>query len=219
MPYIGGMAGSTRERMISTTARLLQQRGYHGASLNDILSESGAPRGSLYFHFPGGKDELVIEATRATVSEATAQLRQTLAAAKNPARGVRTFFEDTARIMSESGFKFGCPVAPLILDEAGGVRKVEEICREAFDEWTGLFQQAFVRSGIPPRRAETLSLLVESAMEGLMLIARAYRDVTPMMRVAKELEAAIDAALPASKGARERSPHRIAPKRDKRSIG
>ena len=55
------MATDTRTRMIEATALLLRRRGYHGTSLNDILSASGAPRGSLYFHFPGGKDQLVIE--------------------------------------------------------------------------------------------------------------------------------------------------------------
>jgi len=54
------MANDTRTRILDTTALLLRQRGYHGTSLNDILSASGAPRGSLYFHFPGGKDQLVI---------------------------------------------------------------------------------------------------------------------------------------------------------------
>ena len=58
------MATDTRTRMIEATALLIRQRGYHGTSLNDILSASGAPRGSLYFPFQGGKDQLVVEVTR-----------------------------------------------------------------------------------------------------------------------------------------------------------
>lgn len=196
------MASDTRERMILTTARLLQHRGYHGTSLNDILAESGAPRGSLYFHFPGGKDELAVQATRAAVEEATAYIRRTLAEAKTPAKAVRAFFEGAADVMSESGYTFGCPVAPVILDASGGVRELEELCRTAFDEWTGLFRQAFIDAGIPRKRAEALSLLVESSIEGLLLIARAYRDVSPIRTVAKELEAAIQAAMPAPTPAR-----------------
>src|SRR5918995_6164693 len=97
------MANDTRIRMIEATALLLRQRGYHGTSLSDILSESGAPRGSLYFHFPGGKDQLVIEATRAAVEETTAALRETLAEASSPARGVRAFAEAVAGLGRESG--------------------------------------------------------------------------------------------------------------------
>ena len=67
------MAKDTSARMIEATARMLQHRGYHGTALSDILEASGAPRGSLYFHFPGGKDQLAIEATRAAVEETTAR--------------------------------------------------------------------------------------------------------------------------------------------------
>lgn len=61
----------------------------YGTSLSDILEGSGAPRGSLYFHFPGGKDQLVLEATRAAVAEATHALEQTLTAADDRAEAVR----------------------------------------------------------------------------------------------------------------------------------
>ena len=74
------MANDTRTRILETTALLLRQRGYHGTSLNDILSASGAPRGSLYFHFPGGKDQLVIEVTRDSVAGVTQRLGEALAA-------------------------------------------------------------------------------------------------------------------------------------------
>ena len=73
------MAKDTRTRMLETTARLLQHRGYHGTALSDILEASGAPRGSLYFHFPSGKDQLVVEATRLAVEQTSHFLRETLA--------------------------------------------------------------------------------------------------------------------------------------------
>ena len=95
------MASDTRTRMLEATARLLRQRGYHGTSLNDILAASGAPRGSLYFHFPGGKDQLVIEVTRASVADVAARLRETLTAEKSPGVAIRKIFAATARMLDE----------------------------------------------------------------------------------------------------------------------
>ena len=77
--------------MVEATARLLQLRGYYGTSLNDILEASGAPRGSLYFHFPGGKDQLVLEATRKTVDEVT----ELLVEAEQPRCTVAAHFDAT----------------------------------------------------------------------------------------------------------------------------
>lgn len=189
------MATNTRKRMIEAAGRLLQHRGYHGTSLNDILAESGAPRGSLYFHFPGGKDELVIEATRTSIAQATEVLRAALAGARSPAAAIRKFFEETAGLLVESEFSFGCPVAPVVLDAPEGAAEIDRLCRAAFEEWTALYREAFVAAGVPRRRAETLALLVESTHEGLMLIARARRDARPMIRAARELEMMIAAAI------------------------
>jgi len=190
------MAKDTRARMIETTARLLQHRGYHGTSLNDILEQSGAPRGSLYFHFPGGKDQLAIEATRAAVEEATQALRQSLAESKTPAQGVRAYAEAAAQLMRETDYTFGCPVAPVILDAAGGVAELADLCRQAFDTWAGMMRAAFVAAGMPAKRAQALALLVMSSIEGLLLIVRANRDCSALMTVAAELERIVAADLP-----------------------
>src|SRR5215813_14477963 len=139
------MTKDTRTRMIETTARLLQHRGYHGTSLSDILERSGAPRGSLYFHFPGGKDQLAIEATRAAVDEATEALRASLAEAKTPGQGVRAYAEAAARLIRETDYTLGCPVAPVILDAAGGVDELGALCKEAFESWTAMLRAAFVQ--------------------------------------------------------------------------
>jgi TetR/AcrR family transcriptional repressor of lmrAB and yxaGH operons len=190
------MAKDTRARMIETTARLLQHRGYHGTSLNDILEQSGAPRGSLYFHFPGGKDQLAIEATRAAVEEATQALRQSLAESKTPAQGVRAYAEAAAQLMRETDYTFGCPVAPVILDAAGGVAELADLCRQAFDTWAAMMRAAFVAAGMPPRRAQALALLAVASIEGALLHARANRDCGGLMTIAAELEALVAAELP-----------------------
>ena len=190
------MAKDTRTRMIETTARLLQHRGYHGTSLNDILEQSGAPRGSLYFHFPGGKDQLAIEATRAAIAQATHELRETLAQARTPAQGVRAYAEAAGRLMRETDYTFGCPVAPVILDAAGGVAELADLCRRAFETWADMMRTAFVATGMSARRAQALALLVLSSIEGLLLIARANRDCSALMTVAAELERVVGADLP-----------------------
>jgi TetR/AcrR family transcriptional repressor of lmrAB and yxaGH operons len=190
------MAKDTRARILETTARLLQHRGYHGTALSDILEESAAPRGSLYFHFPDGKNQIVMEATRAAVAKATLALQETLAGAKNPAQGVRAYLERAARIMPETDYTFGCPVAPVILDANAGLTELAELCRGAFEEWIDLLQASFVEAGVPRRRASALAQLVISSIEGSMLLARAYRKSGPLMAVAAELEMIVAAALP-----------------------
>lgn len=190
------MAKDTRSRMIETTARLLQHRGYHGTALSDILAASEAPRGSLYFHFPGGKEQLALEATRAAVEETTSYLGQCLADAKTPAQGVRAFVDATAQLMRDSGYTFGCPVAPVILDGSGDLGEFDSLCRETLRRWMAMLRESFAAAGIPERRARTSALLVVAAIEGALLIARAFRDCGPITDLAAELESLVAADLP-----------------------
>ncbi|ESY91801.1 TetR/AcrR family transcriptional regulator [Mesorhizobium australicum] len=193
------MATHTRTRMIEATALLLRRRGYHGTSLNDILSASGAPRGSLYFHFPGGKDQLVVEVTRASVAEVTERLGEALAAERDPAVAVHHIYQSVGRMLEDNEFSLGCPVAPVVLDSPGDVPDLVELCRSAFEQWIGLLREAFVRAGVPERRAQALALLVESSLEGLMVIARATRDRSSLNAVADEVAVLIEQAVLAGK--------------------
>jgi len=190
------MAGEVRERMVEGAMALLARQGLDATSFSEVLAATGAPRGSLYHHFPGGKDELAIEATRAAVDEATEALRDALAKAKNPARGVRAYLEAAAHLLRETDYTFGCPVAPVILDAAGGVAELAELCRQAFETWAGMMRAAFVAAGLPGKRAQALALLVMSSIEGLLLIARANRDCSALATVAAELERVVAADLP-----------------------
>ena len=195
------MASDTRTRMLEATGRLIRERGYHGTSLNDILALSGAPRGSLYFHFPGGKDQLVIEVTRASVAEVAVKLGEHLDAAKSPALAVRRIAESTAEMLKASDYARSCPVAPVVLDSTTDIPELTALCREAFEQWIGLLRAAFVKSGIPEKRARSLAMLVEASLEGMMVICRATRDYKPMLLVADELATVLEGAEKAGKSA------------------
>ena len=181
--------------MLEATGRLIRERGYHGTSLNDILAASGAPRGSLYFHFPGGKDQLVIEVTRGSVAEVAAALREELTAAKSPALAVRRIAESIAQMLEVSDYARSCPVAPVVLDSTSEIPELTALCRRAFEEWIGLLREAFVHAGIAEKRARSLAMLVEATLEGMMVICRAIRDSEPMLSVAAELEAVLEEAV------------------------
>lgn len=190
------MAADTRNRMLDATATLLQRRGYHGTSLNDILAASGAPRGSLYFHFPGGKDQLVLEASRAAVERVTRHRRDVLAAAASPAAAVNAFAEGIVQLLEETDYQLGCPIAPIVLDGTSEAADLAELCRATFVEWIGLLRDSFAQAGIAEKRADALALLTQSSFEGALLIGRAYRDSAPVRTVAAELEAMVAAATP-----------------------
>lgn len=191
------MAKGTRTRMIETTAGLVHRRGFHGTSLNEILEQSGAPRGSLYYHFPGGKEELVLEATREGVAVITQVLSEILTEASDPADGVRAFFGAAAGELRNSRYVFGCPVAPIVLDSPES-SALAEVCREALEEWQRVLVEGLDSAGIEHGRAESLATVIICGLEGGLLLARARRDTAPLETVAEELTSMVRSALPRS---------------------
>ncbi|MCH8506434.1 MAG: TetR/AcrR family transcriptional regulator [Ectothiorhodospiraceae bacterium] len=194
------MSRDTRARMIETTARLIQTRGLHGVSLSDILNESGAPRGSLYFHFPGGKEALVLEAMRAGIDEATRILRECLANAKHPAAGVQSFFQAAAGEMTDSNYAFGCPVAPIVLEGPGADSELADACQAAFDEWMDLYREALIKAGLKPKRAGRLARMIVASLEGALIMARSERSTNCITQVGDELAALIITSVKNVKG-------------------
>src|SRR5436305_13853108 len=100
---------SARQDMIRTAAMLMRERGVEATSFSDVLEESGAPRGSIYHHFPGGKGELVEESTR-WAAEWIAQ-GERAALQRGPLHMLKVLFEFWRRVLRDSEFDAGCPVA------------------------------------------------------------------------------------------------------------
>jgi TetR/AcrR family transcriptional repressor of lmrAB and yxaGH operons len=188
------MASNARERMVETTASLVHRRGFHGTSLSDILVESGAPRGSLYYHFPGGKEELVLEATRQGIANVTTLLKDVLTGTPDVAGGVRAFIEAAAHMLRDSRFVFGCPVAPIVLDSPES-SALAEVCREALQEWQQVLVEGLGSGGIERARAESLATVVVCTLEGGLMLARARRDIAPLDAIAEEVASMVKNAL------------------------
>jgi TetR/AcrR family transcriptional regulator, lmrAB and yxaGH operons repressor len=190
----------TREHMIESTSGLVHRLGFHGTSLNEVLTESGAPRGSLYYHFPGGKEQLVLEATRQGVASVTQLLKEALADSPDPADGVRAFVDAAAHVLRDSGYVFGCPVAPIVLDSPES-SALAEVCQEALEEWQQVLVEGLNSAGIERGRAESLATMIVCGLEGGLILARARRDTAPLDAVADEFALMVRSALPLSEQA------------------
>jgi TetR/AcrR family transcriptional regulator, lmrAB and yxaGH operons repressor len=185
----------TRERMLEATARLLHQRGYRGVSLNEILIESDAPRGSLYHHFPEGKDQLVQEAMLREVERIDRFLLDAFHEAADPVEGVRAYVGAAAEELRTSGFVLGCPVAPIILDSPEASSDLARACRKSIERWHQILRDRLRTAGLASHRAESLASLVVSAVEGALILARGRRDTAPLDAVQEELVALLSDAL------------------------
>ena len=183
----GGARRSSREAFIATTARLLRRQGYAATGLSEIVTASGAPRGSLYFHFPGGKEELASAAIERSGAELTVAIEGVLASEPRLGAALGLLVDALAVGLERSGYADGCPVATAALEASACAPSVLAAAQGAFDAWLGALERRMVAGGLAPAQAQRRAVLVLCAIEGALLLSRTRRDATALMQVREEL--------------------------------
>jgi len=194
------MAGSERgprERMVFSAAQLIRRDGVAATGMREVAAHAAAPRGSLQHYFPGGKEQLVIEAVGWAGRYAGNRVARFLAALPEPTPG--GLFTEMVRQWTDeyetSGFAGGCPVAAATVDCAESSASTREASSAAFSTWADAVAGALADMGVPRERAPALATLMISSLEGAILMARAERDTRPLRTVAGELGPLLDAAV------------------------
>jgi TetR/AcrR family transcriptional repressor of lmrAB and yxaGH operons len=179
---------SSREAFVSSTAKLLRRQGYAATGLNEIVARSGAPRGSLYFHFPGGKQELALAAMEHSGEQLRGAIAAVMASPGGAARTVGGLIDALAAGLEASGYRDGCPIATVTLEAAAGSEPVRLTAERVFSSWLSELESALVAEGAEPEAARRRAMLVLAAAEGGLLLARAQRDTAPLTAVRDELQ-------------------------------
>jgi TetR/AcrR family transcriptional repressor of lmrAB and yxaGH operons len=181
-------ASDSKGKTLAAAARLFRRQGYHGTALHDILAAGGSPRGSLYFHFPKGKEEIG-EAALTLAGEA---VRQAIAHAAQTSENAEIFLTRIARGMAsdleKSSFSEGCPIATTALETAAQSDVLGAATRNAFKTWENEIKGGLERFGVISDEAELVATLVLSQLEGALLLARTYRSLEPMHRAEQALK-------------------------------
>jgi AcrR family transcriptional regulator len=185
-----------RERMIVSTALLVRERGARATSLDAVLEHSGAPRGSVYHHFPGGREQLLREATDYAGEYVAQRLERNVA--EDPLAALDSLLEEYRARLLASDFRAGCPVVAVAVESGEDGPDLRDHVVAAFDRWRQVFARGFAAAGIDEGRAEELALLVVSGFEGALILSRAYKDLGPLESMVREIGGRIEAELAAA---------------------
>jgi AcrR family transcriptional regulator len=179
--------------MIESAAVLMRERGVQATSFSEVLAHSGAPRGSIYHHFPGGKAQLIEEATQYAGDFIAAGLATALAE-KDPVDAINGFVRMWRGILTRSDFTDGCPIVAVTLDGDSSAA-AHDAAAAAFAGWEEQIADGLVPHGVARERAESIATISIAAIEGAVVLARAERSTGPLERVANELERLLVGAL------------------------
>lgn len=176
----------TRERILTAAATLFRRQGYAGTGLKQVVTEASAPFGSLYHHFPGGKEQLSKEVIRVGGAHFQSIATAAYDAQDTPEASVLAVFTGAAETLQTSDFADACPIATLALEVASTSDSLRLATAEVFDAWTDALAD---RLG-----DRDLALAVLSALEGAFILSRARRSIEPMLAAARMAASAVSTA-------------------------
>lgn len=173
--------------MVRAGARLLAAQGYEATALLDVVEAAKASRGSIYFHFPDGKQQLALESLALSAKRALEGSALSIQGSESTAEVVRRTGEFLAAGLEASEFKMGCPIATVALETANTNEPIRKLAADFFDDWKSLYVGSLLRDGLPPDRSKSLATLIVSAVEGGLMLARTNHSTQPLLSACSEM--------------------------------
>jgi AcrR family transcriptional regulator len=162
----------TDERITLAMAELLRRQGYAATGINQLARAAGAPTGSIYHHFKGGKREVAAAALRQTGAAYVQLLPLLLDAHDDLAVGIEAVFTAAAEDMQNTGWANMCPVGSVTAEIADTEPALREVCAEVMQTWVDEGSRYLMARGLSDADSRTVIYAVLTALEGAFVLAR-----------------------------------------------
>jgi AcrR family transcriptional regulator len=171
--------------------------------MREIVLQADAPRGSLQYYFPNGKEGLVGEALHWMGGVASRRVQRHLGELETatPSALLAALVEDWRADLVSEGFLAGCPLVAAAADVVATSEELRRVLRQAFDGWQDALTAALAELGVPAERAGRLAMVVINALEGAIVYARIRCDLAPLDAVVSELGPVLDDSRSITSGA------------------
>lgn len=184
----------TRARMLISAVEIIRERGTAGATIDAILARSGAPRGSVYHHFPHGRSQIIAESVSSAGATITSIIEQ--ASTTGDTRQVlRGFIDLWKNVLRGSEFDAGCPIVAVTVNGSAEDPALREQGAAIFGRWREILTTLLVGEGLEGPRAARLASMIVASIEGAVILCRADRSVDPLDDIGRELDALLASAL------------------------
>jgi AcrR family transcriptional regulator len=165
----------------------MRHKGFAAVGMKDVVAASGSPIGSLYHHFPGGKNQIAREALINAGAAYALIIPALVAPFDDLGLAIEAVFAQAATDMEETGFANMCPVGTVAAEVADTVEELRVTSSEIFTGWLDGGTDYFVSRGLPQDAARDVTAAMICALEGAFVVARTLRDVEPLRAVGRVL--------------------------------
>lgn len=182
----------SRERIVEAASNLFQTQGFHATGLNEIIRESGSPKGSLYYYFPNGKEELGVAAVEFAGKSIQQKIKSGLGRQNAPALAIKEVIQEIVHALEQNGKLKNTSLSLIALETYLSSELLRTACSKSFSALEEIYAEKLAASGIPEKQAKELGTVIQSLMEGAILLSVTHRDTTPLTDAARQIQILIE---------------------------
>lgn len=179
---------NSKEKILLTASKLFQIKGYNATGLNEILKESGAPKGSLYYYFPNGKEELALAAIKLSSEAINNRLKITLAEHKNPIEAIQCLIQNIIKDLEKDNNLLDRSISLIALETYSSSEQLRKACCESFASLENTYTQKLIESGISKNTAKELGKFIQVLVEGAITVAVTENNPCTLLTVSNQIE-------------------------------
>ncbi len=161
---------TTRQKLIEKASDLIERKGYFGTGINEILKETGIPKGSLYHFFPGGKDDLLKEAIKFSSKRQQKAYSEAMLGKTSLEEGLKAVLDYLINLLETSDYQYACPITAIALESLHGKEVIKEACRFSYTKTEKNFEAYLNLHGV--ENADKKARVIINMIEGALILAK-----------------------------------------------
>ena len=178
----------SREKLLKVAAMLFQIKGYNATGLNEILKESGSPKGSLYYYFPNGKEELALEAITLASKSIQAKLQIVLDKYLNPIEAIQCLIKNIMKDFKKESKLKGISISLIALETYLSSEPLREACNESFTSIQNMYTEKLIQSGLEKEIAKELGTFIQVIIEGAITVSLTQKNDAIFLTVSNQIK-------------------------------
>jgi TetR/AcrR family transcriptional repressor of lmrAB and yxaGH operons len=186
---------NTKEKLIQTASRLFEIKGYYATGLNEILAESGAPKGSLYYHFPKGKEQLALESIISEGEKIKSKIQSSLDSIKNPVEAIVANIENVATVIDNEYKTKDMSIGLIALETYLTSEVLRGACEEVFTSLENIYTEKLIKAGMNKDDANKLGSVIATMIEGGITYSLVKKSGKPLRLIAEQISKLINIEL------------------------
>ena len=174
---------NSREKILNTAAKLFQIKGFNATGLNEILKESKSPKGSLYYYFPDGKEQLALEAIQLANKSIIKRVGTALNEYSDPIKAIKYLINNIMNDLKKENKLQDISISLIALETYSSNEILREACKNVFMALSHVYAEKLLQNGFTEQKAEELGMAIETMIEGAITVSVTRKDTVPLATI------------------------------------